>query len=60
MEERTVLAAIRSSQSAYRKVEQYIEDGDFSDLGKLLLEEYREFYDRDPKAAEDRDWETSI
>lgn len=52
MEERTVLAAIRSSQSAYRKIEQYIEDGDFSDLGKLLLEEYREFYDRDPRAGE--------
>lgn len=52
MEERTVLAAIRSSQSAYRKIEQYIEDGDFSDMGKLLLAEYREFYERDPKAGE--------
>ena len=51
MEERTVLAAIRSSQSAYRKIEQYIEDGDFSDMGNLLLTEYREFYERDPKAV---------
>lgn len=52
MDERTVLAAIRSSQPAYRKIEQYIEDGDFSDMGKLLLTEYREFYDRDPRADE--------
>lgn len=50
MDERTVLAAIRSSQPAYRKIEQYIEDGDFSDMGELLLSEYREFYELDPKA----------
>lgn len=52
MEEKTVLAAIRGSQSAYRKIEQYIEDGDFSDMGTLLLTEYREFYNRDTKATE--------
>ena len=51
MKERTVIAALIQSRSAYDTVSKYHDEGDFSDMGELIFKELVKYYSRDESAT---------
>ena len=50
MEARIIAAALQSKE-AWENVQRHIEEGDFSEKGRRVLEEISRFYSRDPEAS---------
>lgn len=50
MEARIIAAALQSKE-AWENVQRYIEEGDFSEKGRRILEEISVYYSRDPEAT---------
>jgi len=51
MNERTIIAALIQSRSAYDAVIPYHDEGDFSDMGELVFKELVKYYNRDADAT---------